>query len=97
LLPQATFESCGGFRAALLRLRRDVENHSTGHSRRGGVLGVGVLGEASGLIFFAGGAKTALAGVAAGTGIAGSAAGLPERRLQSLRSRQEESLFLPKA
>jgi len=45
------FESCGGFRAALLRLRRDVANHSTGHSRRGGVLGVGALGEAAGLFF----------------------------------------------
>ena len=41
------FESCGGFRAALPRLRRGVANHSTGHGRRGGVLGVGVLGEAA--------------------------------------------------
>lgn len=46
------FESCGGFRAALLCLRRDVANHSTGLSRRGGVLGVGVLGAAG--PFFAG-------------------------------------------
>jgi len=38
-------------RAALLPLRRDVANHSTGHSRRGGVLGVGVLGEAAGPFF----------------------------------------------
>jgi PIN like domain len=45
------FEPCGGFRAALLRLRRGVANHSTGHSRRGGVLGVGVLGEAAGPFF----------------------------------------------
>jgi hypothetical protein len=46
------FESCAGFRAALLCLCRDVANHSTGHSRRGGDLGVGVLGPAS--PFFAG-------------------------------------------
>jgi Domain of unknown function (DUF5615) len=45
------FESCGGFRAALLRLCRGVANHSTGHGRRGGVLGVGVLGEAAGPFF----------------------------------------------
>jgi len=51
LIVACAFESCGGFRAALLRLRRDVANHSTGHSRRGGVLGVGVLGEAAGPIF----------------------------------------------
>jgi len=51
LIVACAFESCGGFRAALLRLRRDVANHSTGHSRRGGVLGVGVLGEAAGPFF----------------------------------------------
>jgi hypothetical protein len=41
------FKSCGGFRAALPRLRRGIANHSTGHGRRGGVLGVGVPGEAA--------------------------------------------------